>query len=129
MGANAPTSSAFLFTHMNYYTTKMPRLQWSKVEMAMAALPNILTVDEFRELPEGGEFAYELHHGEVVPVTRHAWGPWTIQKRLERLLEQKLEQFVVGTEFAYRPLSEYELRVADVAAASHERARAIDASD
>jgi Uma2 family endonuclease len=96
----------------------------------MAALPNILTVAEFRELPEGGEFTYELHHGEVVPVTRPSLGHWTIQKRLARLLESRLNQFgEVGTEFAYRPLSEYDLRAADVAAASHERMDATDPRD
>ena len=36
----------------------------------MAALPNLITVAQFRELPEGGECTYELHHGEVVAVTR-----------------------------------------------------------
>ena len=35
----------------------------------MAALPSLITVEEFREMPDSGEYAYELHHGEVVAVT------------------------------------------------------------
>jgi Uma2 family endonuclease len=96
----------------------------------MAALPHILTVAEFRELPEGGDFTYELHNGEVVPVTRPSLGHWTIQKRLARLLESRLIGFgEVGTEFAYRPLSEYNLRATDVAAVSQERLDAADPRD
>ncbi|MGA3018650.1 MAG: hypothetical protein ABSF62_16120 [Bryobacteraceae bacterium] len=37
----------------------------------MAALPDLITVAQFRQLPEGGEFAYELHHGEAA-VTSNA---------------------------------------------------------
>ena len=36
----------------------------------MAALPDLITVEQFRQLAESGEFAYELHHGEVVAMTR-----------------------------------------------------------
>jgi hypothetical protein len=36
----------------------------------MAALPQLITVEQFRQMPEG-EFQYELHHGEVVAMTRH----------------------------------------------------------
>jgi hypothetical protein len=31
---------------------------------------NLITVAQFRELPEGGEYQYELQHGEVVELTR-----------------------------------------------------------
>jgi Uma2 family endonuclease len=134
MVAKALPSAEFLFTQMNYYTgaTARPhriRIQYEWTEI-MAALPNILTVAEFRELPEGGEFTYELHHGEVVPVTRPSLGHWAIQKRLARLLESKISSFgVVGTEFAYRPVPEYDLRAADVAAVSHQRFDASDFTD
>ena len=30
----------------------------------------LMTVEEFRKLPETGPFYYELRHGELVPVTR-----------------------------------------------------------
>jgi Uma2 family endonuclease len=96
----------------------------------MAALPNILTVAEFRELPEGGDFTYELHHGEVVSVTRPKARHWGLQKRLERLLEPKLARFgVVGMELPYRAVPEYDLRAADLAAVSHDRFNAVDPND
>jgi len=96
----------------------------------MAALPNLITVEQFRRLPEGGECAYELHHGEVVAVTRPRARHWKLQLRLSRLLEPKLKSFgEVGMEVAYRPFVEFELRVADVAAISRERFDAIDPDD
>jgi hypothetical protein len=84
---------------------RRPQLARIRIEEnAMAALPNMLTVAEFRELPEGGEFTYELHHGEVVQVTRPKLLHWTLQKRLERPLETRLDAFgVVGTELATEP--------------------------
>ena len=88
-----------------------------------------MTVAQFRELPDGGEYAYELHYGEVVPVTRPKAGHWSIQKRLVRLLEAKLTAFEVGMEFPYRGVPEYDLRAADVAAVSRERFDAINLDD
>jgi hypothetical protein len=35
----------------------------------MAALPDLITVQQFRRMPDDGR-AYELHHGEVVALTR-----------------------------------------------------------
>jgi hypothetical protein len=35
----------------------------------MAALPDLITVAQFRQMPEGGECSYELHHGEVVATS------------------------------------------------------------
>src|SRR4051812_21154136 len=96
----------------------------------MAALPNLITVAQFRELPEGGEFTYELHHGEVVAVTRPRARHFALQHRLTHLLDPKVAKFgVVGMEFPYRPLAEFDLRAADVAAVSHERWAAIDPDD
>lgn len=96
----------------------------------MAALPHLITVAEFRQLPEGGEFAYELHHGEVVAVTRPRARHLKLQLRLMRLLEPKLRPFgEVAIECPYRPLSEFDLRVADVAAVSRARWDAIDPDD
>jgi Uma2 family endonuclease len=96
----------------------------------MAALPNLITVAQFRELPEGGEYAYELHYGEVVAVTRPKSKHWKLQSRLRRLLETKLHAFgEVEIETPYRPVAEFELRVADVAAISRARWDAIDPED
>ncbi len=47
----------------------------------MAAFPGLITVEQFRQMPEGGEFAYELHHGEIVAVTRPKAGHSKLQLR------------------------------------------------
>ena len=93
----------------------------------MAALPHLITVDEFRELPKGGNFAYELRHGEVVAMTRPKARHWKLQDRLNRILEPKLKSFGrITIELPYRPLAEFEMRAADVAVVSHARWDAID---
>jgi len=96
----------------------------------MAALPHLITVDEFRQLPKGGEHAYELHHGEVVAVTRPRSRHVELQHRLLMLLGPKLRDFgAVRSEYPYRPFEEFDLRAADVAAISHQRFRDIDPDD
>jgi Uma2 family endonuclease len=96
----------------------------------MAALPNMLTVAEFRELPEGGEFTYELHHGEVVPMTRPKARHSELQHALLDLLRVRLSHFgVVRIEWPYRALAEYDLRAADVAVISRDRWKAMDLDD
>jgi len=88
----------------------------------MAALPNLMTVAQFRELPEGGEYAYELHHGEVVALTRPKIRHTKLQVRLSRLLELNLKSFgEIIIELPYCPLAEFEVRAADVAAISRSR--------
>jgi Uma2 family endonuclease len=92
----------------------------------MAALPQLITVEEFRRLPEG-ELEYELHFGEVVGMTRPRQRHLNLQLRLSRLLEPRLRSFgEVGTEIPYRPVSEFDLRVAAV---SFARWNAIDPDD
>jgi Uma2 family endonuclease len=96
----------------------------------MAALPDLITVEQFRQLPKGGEYAYELHHGEVVALTRPKPRHWLLQSRLRRLLEPKLKDFgEVETEVPYRPVAEFDLRAADVAAIARSRWKAIDLDD
>lgn len=96
----------------------------------MAALPDLITVAQFRQLPEGGEFAYELHHGEVVALTRPRARHLELQHRLLSLLGPKLASFgAVRIEYPYRPVAEFELRAADVAAISRERWDSIDPDD
>jgi Uma2 family endonuclease len=96
----------------------------------MAALPDLMTVEQFRQLPEGGGFVYELHHGEVVAMTRPRARHEKLQLRLSRLLQPRLEAFgEVATELAYRPVPEFDLRAADVAAVSRKRWDTIDPDD
>ena len=96
----------------------------------MATLPDLITVEQFRQLPKGGEFAYELHDGKVVAVTRPKARHWSLQSHLVGLLEPKLKAFgKVGMELPYRPVAEFDLRAADVAAVSRKRFDAIDPDD
>ena len=82
----------------------------------------LMTVEEFRQLPETGPFYYELRHGELVQVTRPKLKHYKIQRRLRRLLERSAGNAgVVETELAFRALPENELRVADVAFVSNHR--------
>jgi len=87
----------------------------------MAALPDLMTVAQFRELPDNGPYIYELHHGEVVAVTRPK--PWHLhrQHRLMRLLSPKLSGFELFVELAFRAVPEFDIRSADVGAISSER--------
>jgi Uma2 family endonuclease len=95
----------------------------------MAALPNLITVEQFRQMPEDGG-AYELHQGEVVCVSQPKAKHYNMQEHLVRLLVAKLPgSWRVGMEFPYRPVAEFDLRVADVAAVSQTRSRAIDPED
>jgi Uma2 family endonuclease len=95
----------------------------------MAALPQLVTVEEFRQLPEG-ELQYELHLGEVVSMTRPKHRHLILQLRLFELLTPLLKSFGrVATEVPYRPLPEFDLRVADVAAVSRARWDGIDPED
>jgi Uma2 family endonuclease len=96
----------------------------------MAALPDLITVTQFRQLPYKDAYRYELRHGEVVAVTRPKARHWRLQVRLTRLLEPKLKGFgEVGMELPFRPLPEFELMAADVAAVSRRRFEAIDPDD
>lgn len=93
----------------------------------MATTTTPMTVDEFRKLPESGEFYYELRHGEPVRVTRRKLKHSLIQGRLQRLLAQAAGSMgLVTTELPFRALPELELRAADVAFTSQER---LDRSD
>src|SRR5262245_18298708 len=72
-------------------------------------------------------------------VKRPKYKHYRIQQRLQELLfeyagrsmarDAKFYGAVIGIEFAFRPVPEYELRVADVAYVAPERAAAIDLED
>ncbi len=90
----------------------------------MAATTNqLMTVEEFSKQPEDSGSAYhELRHGELCSVSRPKLKHIQIQKRLERLLEAAAgESGVVVMELSFRPVPEYELRVADVAYVARDR--------
>jgi Uma2 family endonuclease len=95
----------------------------------MAALPDLITVAQFRELPENDAYIYELHHGEVVAVTRPRYRHNTRQHRLRDLLVPKLRDFEVRVELSFRAVAEFDLRAADVGAVSRKRAEQIGEDD
>jgi Uma2 family endonuclease len=90
----------------------------------------LVTVEEFRKLPEENSVYLELRGGAVISVTRPKYKHYTIQRRLRRLLEQVAPpEGLVDVEFAFRATNEYELRVADVAYVCGEREALIDPED
>jgi Uma2 family endonuclease len=90
----------------------------------------LVTVEEFRKLPEEDGFYSELRRGEVRSLTRPKYRHYSIQRRLRRLLENLApSNGLVDTEFVFRAVAEYELRVADVVYVSGERERSIDPDD
>lgn len=98
--------------------------------MAAAADPLLMTVEQFRELPEREDVIQELQWGQVVNLAPPKMGHTKIQSRLVRLLRPKAEHLgVVESEIGFRALPEYELRVADVAFVSRERWDSTDDND
>ena len=95
----------------------------------MAALPNRITVEQYRQLPDDHGCKYELHNGEVVPVSFPKQWHILIQALLVRLLSAKLPGFAVIAEFPFRAVPEFDLRAADVAATQGQRYKAIDRHD
>jgi Uma2 family endonuclease len=90
--------------------------------MAAIAEPLLMTVAQYRQLPDRDDVIRELHWGQVVTLTRPKMGHAKIQSRLVRLLRPKAEHLgVVESEVAFRALPEYDLRGADVAFVSRRR--------
>jgi Uma2 family endonuclease len=95
----------------------------------LATTTGLLTVEQFRKLPETGPFYYELRHGEAVPVPRPKLKHILIQERLHELLKQGVPEMFIAVEFPFRALPEHELRVADVAIVSRDRIEQADRED
>jgi Uma2 family endonuclease len=88
----------------------------------MATTTGLMTVEQYRELPETGPFYYELRKGELVQVSRPKLKHIKIQRRLRELLTAVFgPRGIVETELPFRAVREYELRVADVAYVTRER--------
>ena len=68
-----------------------------------------MTVEEFLRLPEDrGETYHELHHGEIITLTRPTMKHWLIQRNLTELLKPLIEPgSCVGMELAFRPAPEH----------------------
>jgi Uma2 family endonuclease len=96
----------------------------------LPATTGLMTVDEFRQLPETGHFYYELRHGELVKVTRPKFKHCLIQGKLQDLLRPHAgNEYWVSLEIPFRAVPEYDLRVADVAALSLTRRDQTDPDD
>lgn len=97
----------------------------------MAATTHLMTVKEFRKLPEdSGPVYHELRNGELVAVTRPKFKHMLIQRNLRELFEKAAGPGrFVEIEVAFRALPEHELRVADVAFISPERVAQVDPED
>ena len=83
----------------------------------------LLTVAEFEKIPDRPGGHYELHHGECVFVPAPMMEHTRIQSQLMLLLAGRCPGFRVAMEFPFRPLSEHELWVADVAMVTEQRWR------
>jgi Uma2 family endonuclease len=98
--------------------------------MATAAEPLLLTVEQYRQLPDREGVLQELHWGQVVTLTRPKMRHSRLQYRLVELLRPKAEaKGVVAAEVPFRALPEYDLRAADVAFVSNLRWNTADADD
>ena len=97
----------------------------------MAVPTSLMTIEEFRNLPEDdGPVYHELRHGELVAVTRAKFKHQMIQSRLRRLLEPLAPPgALVEAGVAFRALPQYELRVAGVAYLASERCAKVDPQD
>ena len=98
--------------------------------MAAAAEPLLLTVEQYRQLPDREDALQELHWGQVVTLTRPKMRNGRLQYRLVELLRPKVEgKGIVAAEVPFRALPEYDLRGADVAFVSQSRWDAADPDD
>ncbi|MGC9949602.1 MAG: Uma2 family endonuclease [Bryobacteraceae bacterium] len=98
--------------------------------MAAAAEPLLMTVDEYRQLPDREDVIQELHKGMLVTLPRPKMRHAKLQFRLVDLLRPKAEHLgVVGAEVPFMALPEYDLRRADVAYVSRQRWDATDDDD
>lgn len=98
--------------------------------MAALAEPLLMTVEQYRELPQRDDVIQELQWGQVVTLTRPKMGHTKLQYRLVELLRPRIaNKGIVASEIPFRALPQYELRGADVAFVSHERWAATDDED
>ena len=98
--------------------------------MAAAVEPLLMTVAQYRALPQREDLLFELHGGRLVTTTRPNMKHARLQSRLARLLRPHCEHLgIVETEVAFRALPEYELRAAEIAFVSQVRWDTTDEED
>ena len=90
--------------------------------MASAANPLLMTVEEYRQLPDKPDVIQELHWGHVLTLSRPKPLHIKLQSRITRLLCPIAEHLgYVESELPFRALPDYDLRAADVAFVTRER--------
>ncbi|MGI8744521.1 MAG: Uma2 family endonuclease [Bryobacteraceae bacterium] len=96
----------------------------------MSTTAALITVEDFLKLTDPPGFYLELHHGEVVQLTRAKYKHYRIQTKLTDAFNRINRPFgFSGYEFAFRPKPEHNLWCADVAFVSKARYTAIDPED
>jgi len=97
----------------------------------MATVLALMTVEQFQELPlDRGPVMHELHHGEVVTLTRPKAKHYKLQARLADLLRAKAAHLgFVGIEVPFRAVPQFDLRAADVAFVTKDRWDSMDPED
>ncbi|MGA2135883.1 MAG: Uma2 family endonuclease [Bryobacteraceae bacterium] len=90
-----------------------------------------MTAAEFQELPlDDSPYQYELHHGEVVTMSRPKSRHFKLQVRLTQLLRPTAEHLgIVELEVPFRAVPQFDFRAADVVFVSRERWDAVDPND
>ena len=98
--------------------------------MATAPEPLLLTLEQYRQIPDREDVHQELHWGQVVTVTRPKMRHTRLQHRLVELLRPIVEsKGIVAAEVPFRALPEYDLRGADIAFVLQARWDSADADD
>jgi Uma2 family endonuclease len=87
----------------------------------------LITFAEFEQLPNPQFGRYELRRGEPVIVAPPIFGHLKVQRILRNLLDQAAaDAGFTHTELGFRPVSEHEYRIADVAYCSKKRWDSVD---
>jgi len=97
-------------------------------EDVMSTLLTLMTVEQFQSLPlDDGPDVHELHHGEIVTMTRPKSKHYKRQARLADLLRTRAGKLgFIGIEIPFRAVPQFDLRAADVAYVTRERWDAIE---
>jgi Uma2 family endonuclease len=91
---------------------------------------NLMTVEQYRQLPDREDMIQELHLGVVVTLSRPKMKHAKLQLRLVELLRPKAEHLgIIAAEVTFRALPEYDLRGADIAYVSRQRWDGTDDDD
>jgi len=98
--------------------------------MPVTAATAMMTVEEFRRLPESDTHIVELHHGEVVRMTRPKKLHYDCTHGIHDALSPQARKLgLAAREFTFRPMQEHELRVAGFAWVNPVRWRQTDLDD